>query len=246
MLESCMILLDVQNLHKSYGAKPALQGVNLTVGEGMVFGLLGPNGAGKTTLVKCALDLVPYPTGTILLDGKDAREPLSRRAVAYLPERFAFYPYYTVLGAAKFYASLHGLDNATFAARIGGVLQTLKLDSLVKQKIGTLSKGQLQRVGLSNLLLSDAKLLILDEPFSGLDPVGIRELKDLILKFREMGRSVLLNSHILSEVEQIADSVAILNEGRVLAQGPLATLRQEKSLEDFFFATLSKAEGAEK
>lgn len=241
-----MTLLDVQNLHKSYGAKPALRGVNLTVGEGMVFGLLGPNGAGKTTLVKCALDLVPYTHGTVLLAGEDARNPLSRRAVAYLPERFAFYPYYTVLGATKFYASLHGLDSATFAARIGGVLETLKLDGLVKQKVGTLSKGQLQRVGLSNLLLSDARLLILDEPFSGLDPVGIRELKDLILKFREMGRSVLINSHILSEVEQIADSVAILNEGVVLAQGPLAELRQEKSLEDFFFATLSKADGDKK
>jgi len=244
MLEFPMPLLDIQNLHKHYGAKPALRGVNLTVEEGMVFGLLGPNGAGKTTLVKCALDLIPYHLGAIRLDGVDACLPESRRAVAYLPERFSFYPYYTVLAATRFYAQLHGLDDETFQARIGKVLETLKLVDLVKQKIGTLSKGQLQRVGLSNLLLSDAKLLILDEPFSGLDPVGIRELKDLILHFKALGHSVLLNSHILAEVEQVADAVAILHEGRVLAQGPLEALKQDKSLEELFFATLSKADGS--
>ncbi len=231
-------VLLVDNLFKNYGSKAALQGVSLKVEEGSVFGLLGPNGAGKTSLVKCVLSLVPYKEGSIFIAGESARNPKSRKQVAFLPERFNFYPFETVTGAIRFYASLHGIAPSVLKTKIGPILERVKLTGQANQKIKTLSKGQLQRVGLSNLLLSDAKLLILDEPFSGLDPIGIRELKDLILELKKEGRSVLLNSHILSEVEQIADEIAILNEGKCLAYGPIEKLKKETNLEDFFFKTL--------
>ncbi|MBL8991998.1 MAG: ABC transporter ATP-binding protein [Spirochaetia bacterium] len=233
-----MPVLVVDNLFKNYGAKAALQGVSLRVQEGSVFGLLGPNGAGKTSLVKCVLSLVDYTEGTIFIAGESAHDPKSRKNVAFLPERFNFYPFETVTGAIRFYASLHGISPATLKEKLPRILERVKLTGQAKQKIKTLSKGQLQRVGLSNLLLSDAKLLILDEPFSGLDPIGIRELKDLILELKKEGRSVLLNSHILAEVEQIADEIAILNEGKCLASGSIEKLKQESSLEEFFFKTL--------
>jgi ABC-type multidrug transport system ATPase subunit len=236
-------LLEVHQISKSYSGKKALQNASFTVKDGAVTTLLGPNGAGKTTLVKCVLSLVKYDTGLIRIDGVDSLDEHSRKSIAFLPERFSFFPYFTVLSAIKFYADLHGLTKQELSERLPNVLNKLKLTDLLNQKIKTLSKGQLQRVGLSNLLISNAKLYILDEPFSGLDPVGMRELKDLMIEWKKEGKGVLINSHMIAEMEQIADEVIILNKGNILVSGPIEELKKGKSLEELFFEVL-KADGA--
>ena len=231
-----MTIIAASGITKNYGLKTVLADFSLLVEQGEIFALLGPNGAGKTTFVKIMLGLVRPDAGTLAIAGRDHRAAQSRRKLAYLPERFNFFPYYTVEGVLSFYAAMHELpaDGQALTA----ALERLEIAELRNQRIKTLSKGQLQRVGAAAMLLSQAEILIFDEPFSGLDPLGIRDLKQLFLELRSAGRTVFINSHLLSEVEQVADKVAIINGGRLLAQGALKELTASESLEDFFYHTV--------
>lgn len=227
-----MNVIEAQNVVKHYGKKVALKGVSFQVKEGVIFGLLGPNGAGKTTFVKSMLNLVGTTEGSITINGVPSRLEKSRENIAFLPEKFNFLPYYTVTGALKFYAKMYNQDSSN--ENINRVLDKINLSEQANQRVKTLSKGQLQRVGLASLLVSKAKILVIDEPFSGLDPIGVRELKELIQELKASGHTIFLNTHLLAEVEKIVDVIAILNKGDCLACGPLKELTQGKSLDDYF------------
>lgn len=235
-----MNAIEVRGVRKTYGPEFSLHDVNLNVESGKIFALLGPNGAGKTTLVKLMLSLMQANEGEIHINGINSENPDSRRGVAFIPERFSFFPYYTVKGVLEFFGTMKGLHGHTLHEQIKAAMDELAISDLQNRKLQTLSKGQVQRTGLASLLIGDNQLLILDEPFSGLDPIGMRDLKDILKKQRSLGKTIFLNSHILSEMEILCDEVAILNKGELLFSGSVQNiLSQEKSLENFFYQLVS-------
>ncbi len=229
-------ILEVSELHKYYDKKHILKGVSLNIPRQKIFALLGQNGAGKTTFLKSILSLTQIKSGKISIDGVAHTEHLSRKNLAYFPERFFFYPYYTVQGAMEFYGNLYQLSKEEIPAKIQEVAKLLGIESILEQKISQISKGQLQRSGLACTFMSKANLFILDEPFSGLDPIAIKEVKDVFQILKAQGKTLFINSHILSEVEIFADEVAIINEGTILTQGSVKeVIGQEKNLEEAFY-----------
>ncbi|MGZ3788832.1 MAG: ABC transporter ATP-binding protein [Bacteriovorax sp.] len=236
-----MNAIHVSGLKKSYGTDFSLHDVNLAVESGKIFALLGPNGAGKTTLVKLMLSLMHADQGDIQINGVSSRDPESRRGVAFIPEKFSFFPYYTVRGVLEFFGMMKGLKGGALNAQIDNALTELNITNLANRKLQSLSKGQVQRTGLASLLIGDNQLLILDEPFSGLDPIGMRDLKDIIKKQKSLGKTIFINSHILSEMEQICDDVGILNNGEILFYGSVQSILEKgQTLEDFFYQLVSK------
>lgn len=235
-----MNAIEVQGLKKSYGTDFSLHDVNLTVRKGKIFALLGPNGAGKTTLVKLILSLMHADSGEIKIHEILSTEARSRFGVAFIPEKFSFFPYYTARGVLEFFGTMKGLKGHVLKTQIDSALRELNIEELQNRKLQSLSKGQVQRIGLASLLVGDNELLILDEPFSGLDPLGMRDLKEILKKQRDQGKTIFLNSHILSEMELICDDVAILNKGEILFNGTLQSITdQGKTLEDFFYQLVS-------
>lgn len=230
------VLVSARNLSHRYGSEQALDDVSLEISAGQCFALLGPNGAGKTTFVKIMLGLQFAASGQLELFGKNSNEPSSREQVGYLPEKFSFYPYYKVKDTLAFYAAVAGYDDAQTKEKIDMAMNRLKIDQLQNKKLSNLSKGQLQRVGLATLLLGDKNLMILDEPFSGLDPIGIKDFKELLREFKSQGKTLLINSHILSEVEGLCDHFGILNHGKLIVAGEKNSLLAGQSLENFFAA----------
>jgi ABC-2 type transport system ATP-binding protein len=223
--------VTVSNLTKTYRSGllrrahvRALDGVSLAVPKGRVFGLLGPNGAGKTTLVKILLNIVRPTSGTVTLFGRPPSDAASRKRVGYLPEDHAFPPFLTAAQVLHIYGQMAGLDRARRTARIDAVLRHVGLSDRRDAKVGAFSKGMQQRLGLAQALLSEPDLLFLDEPTDGVDPVGRRDIRDLLARLRDNGTTIFLNSHLLSEVEKVCSEVIILNEGAVVRQGTIAEL----------------------
>ncbi len=202
----------------------ALDEVTLEVAPGEIFGLLGPNGAGKTTLVKVLLSVVHPGGGEARLFGRPAREPAARRAVGYLPENHRFPDFLTAEKMLDVYGRLGGVPPDARRRRIPELLGRVGLAKQQKAKLGTFSKGMRQRAGLAQALLGDPDLLFLDEPTDGVDPVGRRDIRDLLVWLRGQGTTVFINSHLLSEVEQVCSRIAILNEGRLVRHGTLEEL----------------------
>lgn len=228
-------LIVVDNLSKSYGKHQALKTVSLNVPKGSIFALLGPNGAGKSTLVKCILNLIHPQEGSIHVGGVSYQEIECRKILSYLPEKFSFYSFYKVNAILEFFASLKGLEGQEKKEQIAKVKELMGLSEFENQKVTQLSKGQLQRTGIAITLLGDNQLIILDEPFSGLDPIAIKELKELILKLKAEGKTVFLNSHLLGEMENILDSCALLNKGELIANGAIPEMLNGEDLETFFY-----------
>lgn len=235
-----MSVLTANNLYKSYGDSPALNGVSLTLDENIVFGLLGANGAGKTTFIKIVLDLVSADSGEVNLCGHQSSDSRARFSIAYMPERFNFFHYYTVRGVLDFYGKMRNISNDKRKSDIEYALQKFNIEKIAHKKVNALSKGQLQRTGLASTLIGDQKVYILDEPFSGLDPIGIKDVKDLIVELKEKGKTVFINSHILSEMEKICDSVGIIDNGKLLYNGSVEKITQKESLESFFYKQVKK------
>jgi ABC-2 type transport system ATP-binding protein len=228
-------IIEVSGVEKTYGGNFTLRDINLNIKEGSVFALLGLNGAGKTTLVKLMLNLLNVDRGTLSINGINVLEAKSRKNVAFIPEKFSFFSFYTVYGALEFFGQMKGLEGAELESQINQAMNDLNIFNLRDRKIKTLSKGQMQRIGLCNLIIGNNNLLILDEPFSGLDPIGMSDLRDLIRKLKSEGKTIFMNSHILSEMEQICDEVAIIHDGVIKVQKPVSEILNEfKSLEDFF------------
>lgn len=240
-----MNVIEIAGVKKSYGDVFSLKDVTLNIEHGKIFALLGLNGAGKTTLVKLILNLLNTDQGHIKINGIDSSEHLARLGVGFIPEKFSFFNYYTVYGALSFFGKMKGVPAADLHGQIEDSLKEFNIEDLKNKQLKTLSKGQLQRVGLCHLLIGDNQLLILDEPFSGLDPLGMRELKEFIRKQKMLGKTVFLNSHILSEMELICDEIAIIHKGEIIVRNSVATILEKyKSLEDFFAEKVTGSVGS--
>jgi ABC-2 type transport system ATP-binding protein len=212
----------VHGLRKAYGRKVALHDLSLTVRPGEVFGFLGPNGAGKTTTIKILTGLVKPTSGTAEIFGRSVADFAARTRVGYLPEHFRFHDWLTGAGLLDFHGRLAGLSAAERQTRIPEVLGLVGLAGRGDERVRGYSKGMQQRLGLAQAILHRPDLVLLDEPSSALDPVGRREVRDLIRQLRADGVTVFLNSHLLGEVEMICDRVAIVDHGRVVREGALA------------------------
>ncbi|MEP2075421.1 MAG: ABC transporter ATP-binding protein, partial [Rhodopirellula bahusiensis] len=202
----------------------ALSGVTLNADAGQVFGLLGPNGAGKTTLIKILLGVIRSSGGSASLFGLPAGSAAARRRVGYLPESLRVDRHHTARSALKYYGRLSGLDGTTIGSRSDELLQLVGLAGRDREPVRRFSKGMLQRLGLAQALMHDPDLLVLDEPTDGLDPVGRSEVRRVIERLRDAGKTIFLNSHILHEVELVCTHLAIMAKGRVLASGPINNL----------------------
>ena len=214
-----MDIIQIKDISKSYGIEFSLKDINLNVQKGRVFSLLGPNGAGKTTLVKLMLNLMHSDSGSIEINGFNVNDKNSRMGVAFIPEKFNFFPFYTAKGVLEFFGKMKGIIGSELTTQVNNALEELHITDLADRKLKRMSKGQMQRVGLASILIGNNDLIVLDEPFSGLDPIGIRDLKDIIRKLKAQGKTMFINSHILLEMEQICDDFAILNKGELLFTG---------------------------
>jgi ABC-2 type transport system ATP-binding protein len=202
----------------------ALSQLTLRVPRGVKFGLLGANGAGKTTFVKLLVSAVVATSGSALLFGRDAREREARVPVGYLPENHRFPTYFTGRGMLDFYASLSGLDSIERKKRIPELLERVGLKNWADVRIKKYSKGMLQRLGLAQALIHRPRLLLLDEPTDGVDPVGRREIREILNGLTDTGVTVFINSHLLSEVESFCEYVAILKRGQLALEGKISSL----------------------
>jgi ABC-2 type transport system ATP-binding protein len=217
--------IETRDLSKTYNGRiHALKGVNLRVRAGSCFGLLGPNGAGKSTLVKTLLSIVHASSGSAQLLGKDHRDPAARRAVGYLPEGHRFPSYLTGGGVCRYFGQLAGLSGAGLARDIEAKLALVSMSEWADTRVSKYSKGMLQRLGLAQAMLGNPAILFLDEPTDGVDPVGRYELRNLIRSIQASGTTIFLNSHLLSEVEEICNEIAILHRGSIMHQGTVAAI----------------------
>jgi ABC-2 type transport system ATP-binding protein len=228
-------VIQAEGLRKVYRSRfgtrrvTALDGVDLCVGPGEVFGLLGPNGAGKTTAVKILLGLTRPTRGSARLFGVPVADPESRRRVGYLPEGHRFPGYLTARQTLSIFGRMSGMERAAVKSRIPQLLERVRLSEWGDVKVKKFSKGMTQRLGLAAALVHDPEVLLLDEPTDGVDPVGRREIRDLLRGEAERGRAILLNSHLLSEIELTCDRVAVLRSGKVAAEGRIADLTAQGS-----------------
>jgi ABC-2 type transport system ATP-binding protein len=213
--------IEIRGLHKEYGRKVALHDLTLTVRPGEVFGFLGPNGAGKTTTIKILTGLVSATAGEARIFGQPVTDRLARARVGYLPEHFRFHDWLTGAGLLDFHGRLSDIPADARAKRIPEVLRMVGLAGRGDERVRGYSKGMQQRLGLAQAILHGPDLVLLDEPSSALDPVGRREIRDLIRQLRADGVSIFLNSHLLGEVEMVCDRVAIVDRGRVVREGSL-------------------------
>jgi ABC-2 type transport system ATP-binding protein len=216
--------IETEGLAKRYGSTVALAGLSMVVPRGQVFGFLGPNGAGKTTAVKLLLGLARPTGGTGRLLGAPLGDRVARRQVGYLPELFRYQAWLTARDVLRVHAQLAGLPPADRVPAIAGALRTVDLADRANARVGSFSKGMQQRLGLAVALLGRPAVVILDEPTSALDPIGRLDVRAIIRRLRDDGTTVFLNSHLLGEVERICDVVAIVDHGRVIAEGSLDEL----------------------
>ena len=219
--------VEIKGLYKLYGRLVAVEDVSLTMYRGEAFGFLGPNGAGKSTVVKILTGLVMPTSGLVRVLGHPVSHVASRRRIGYLPELPNFHSWLRASEFLAFHGRLYGLHGTELRKRCAEVLELVGLAGRERQKLGTFSKGMLQRIGLAQAILNRPDLLILDEPSSGLDPVGQRDMREMVLRLKHEGMSIFLNSHQLADVEVICDRVAIINRGKLLKVGPPASLFDE-------------------
>ncbi len=228
-------MLQFRNIQKRFGTIVALNDVTLDVEHGSVLALLGPNGAGKSTLFGCLLGLIFPTSGEVLLREQNVRD-CDRRAFGYVPERISLYPQRTVWENGLFFAKLRGHDEHALEKQ----LKRVGLYNVQDRKVRQLSKGMLQRLGLAIALCGEPKLLVLDEPFNGLDPVLLEQLQNILRAEKDRGATLLISTHTISAVENLATHVAILLQGQVAATGTLTELRaknpDQTSLENIYHA----------
>ena len=202
----------------------AVDGLSLEVRRGEVFGFLGPNGAGKTTTLKILMGLIYSTSGSAKLFGRDLGDPQSKARLGFLPESPYFYDYLTSREFLRFYGHLFGLWGAALDKRIDELLELVGMTPAKDLQLRKFSKGMLQRVGIAQALINDPELVVLDEPMSGLDPIGRKEVRDLILRLKESGKTVMFSSHILHDAEVLCDRVAMILKGRLVACGSVNDL----------------------
>lgn len=217
--------LELKNIEKSFGEKRVLQGVSLVAEGGKAFGLLGRNGAGKTTSIRILMDVFPANSGEVLLDGK----PIDYRQVrfGYLPEERGLYPKKKILDQLVYFAELKGMSHGDAGRAVDRWLERLGMSEYRNKRLDTLSKGNQQKIQLITALAHDPDIVVLDEPFSGLDPVNAMLLKDVVREEIQRGKIVLFSSHQMNYIEEFCDSIAILNGGRVVLSGELYDIKRQ-------------------
>jgi ABC-2 type transport system ATP-binding protein len=222
----------------------ALEGLDLDVPRGEVFGFLGPNGAGKSTTIKILMNLIFPDTGAATIAGIDVRTPEARKRVGYLPENPYFYDYLTADELLWFGGKTAGLTSNTIGERSDFLVKKVDLQSARKRPLRTYSKGMLQRAGLALALIHDPDVIILDEPMSGLDPVGRKMVGDLLVELKQQGKTVFFSSHILNDIERFSDRAGIIIKGKLRLVDTLANiLKGSMSLEDVFMREVESVEG---
>lgn len=222
------ILLQVENLVRHYGAVKAVDGISFTLRRGQAVGLIGANGAGKTTTMRMLITLDAPDSGSIVYDGRDlmAEPEKVRGQLGWMPDGFDPPPHTTVRDYVDFYARAYGLTGDRRAAEVQRVLEFCGVADLAGRMVNALSKGQTQRVLLSRMLIGDPQLLVMDEPAAGLDPQARAELKQLVNTLRQQGKTLLISSHILSELAEMCDSMIFMDKGRIISQGTQSELQQ--------------------
>jgi ABC-2 type transport system ATP-binding protein len=221
-------VIETRNLVKQYGKIEALRNVTLTVAKGEIFGLLGQNGAGKTTMIKVLLGITKPSFGEGRLLGEPVGTASVRKRVGYLPEDHLFPDYHTAYSLLDFYGSLLGVPRKEKKHRIEEMLDFVGLGGRLHTKIRTYSKGMKQRLGIAQAIFHDPDLLFLDEPTDGVDPMGRRQIRDLLLELKKEGKTIFINSHLLGEVELISDRVMILHAGEVVREGGTGELTRQR------------------
>lgn len=236
--------IDIDNLHVSFSARgstvQALDGLSLRVGLGEVVGFIGPNGAGKTTAIHVLLGFIEPRSGHARILGQDSRRSVARERIGYLPEHPDTYRFLTGRELLHMAGKLFLLKGNALRERITAALRMVDIEQAADRRIGTYSKGMLQRICLAQALINNPDLIILDEPTGGLDPLGRMDIRKLIARLRDEGKTVFFSSHELSEVELVCDRVAMLSRGRLVAEGPVTDLvAPGESLERFFLRTVA-------
>ena len=229
-----MITLD--SVTKNFGNFTAVNNVSYTIEKGESFALLGPNGAGKTTIVRMLLDFIKPTSGRITINGLPVSDPDSRQHIGYVAEQHMIPPYLSGLEYLSRHASFIGLSGKASKKEIDRVLDMVAMKGSEKKKTATYSRGMRQRIGLGAALLGEPQLLVLDEPITGLDPIGIRDIRKILERLRENGMTIILNSHLLSEVEKTCKTAAIMYQGNILIKGSIHEIvKDQETLEDVFF-----------
>jgi ABC-2 type transport system ATP-binding protein len=225
-----MHVIAIRGLVKRFRRIEALKGVTLHVDAGQIYGLLGQNGAGKTTMIKILLGLIRHWEGAAELLGKPAGAPGVRARVGYLPEDHRFPEYHTGYSLLDFYGQLLGVSRVERQRRIPEMLELVGIRERMHYKIRTYSKGMKQRTGIAQALFHDPDVIFLDEPTDGVDPIGRRDIRHILLRLKEQGKTIFINSHLLGEIELLCDRVSILHKGEMIREGDIATLTQQHGL----------------
>lgn len=228
-----MNVIETKGLTKIYSSSwkrkvPALTDFNLTVSSGTIFGLLGPNGAGKTTLIKLLLSITFPTAGSAAILNEDISNYKIKKRIGYLPENHKYPPYLKGGEVLNYFGKLSGMNGKVLNKRIDELLELVKLSQWKKVKVKAYSKGMMQRLGLAQALINNPDLIFLDEPTDGVDPIGRKEIRDILLELKDKNKTIFLNSHLLSEVELITDRVGILNKGKLLKEGTVKELTEKK------------------
>jgi len=232
--------VQLDGVVRAFGATKAVDGLSLRLGAGEVMGFLGTNGAGKTTTIRMLLGLLAPSSGTVKVLGGDPSDPRVRARIGYMPEVATYYPYLNARELLQFYGGICGMDAKTVRARTDALLASVGLADAARRPLKTYSKGMLQRAGIAQALLNDPDLLVLDEPFTGLDPLARIHFRELLRGLRERGKTVFFSSHELGETELLCDRVAIVKAGRCVYQGPVRDIAGDgaTNLERLFLKVL--------
>ena len=228
-----MNAVEIQNVHKSFtgswgkGGVYAVKGVSLAIPQGGVYGLIGPNGSGKSTIMKMLVGLLAPHEGSCSVFGRPATAAANRREIGFLPENPYFYKFLTGAETLRFYGRLCGLSGRALRERVAELLQLVGLQEAADRRLSGSSKGMLQRIGLAQALVQQPRLLVLDEPTAGVDPIGSRVIRDIILDLKSRGMTVFLCSHLLEQVQEVCDRVGILYQGNLIAEGSIDELTSD-------------------
>jgi len=235
-------MISLNAVTKRFGSITAVDAVSYTVEKGEYFALLGPNGAGKTTIVRMLLGLSFPDTGTVMIDGLAANDPSARKGIGYLAEQHRIPPYLSGREYLLRHCGLIGMSGADAKKEVERICEVVGMRGRDRQKASTYSKGMVQRIGLGAAMMGKPKLLILDEPVSGLDPLGIRDVRKILEDMRQDKVTIVLNSHLLSEVEKTCDTVAIMHKGKIVVKDSIrAIVKDNETLEQVFIRYVEHA-----
>jgi ABC-2 type transport system ATP-binding protein len=230
--EKWITMITIKGLTKMYDDVHGIRGIDLAVRDGTSLGLLGRNGAGKTTLIRTLIGLIKANSGTATVNGLDINTDADRirKIIGYLPEAYGLYDEMTVYNILDYTARLHRLEAPARKQRIEELLRTFELESYKNMKAGTLSKGLRQKLGFARALVNDPQVIFLDEPTSGLDPIAARSIENIVAGLNRQGKTVLITSHILPEVEKMCDDIALIKEGRIVVSGRLEDIKRQYAM----------------